>query len=288
MAGPITRRVLLSHAVSATFVLPAAASTRAARPPTSVLPLVTLDPGHGGKDPGAIGVSGTYEKHVAFAAAQELQRQLLATGRYRVALTRGRDVFIPLERRVAIAQGQGAALFVSMHADALADHSVRGASVYTLSSDASDGQTADLARRENASDRFAGPSFAGASPEVARILASLVNRETRAGLRAHRARLGGRAAPRGRLAAQPGPAREFRGAEGARHPERVGRNGIHVEPAGRGGVATAGAPGAGGAGDVPGDRRVPRRWPDAPRRLTMAAGDAGPLCRNGGCARWAG
>src|SRR5208337_4794908 len=108
----------------------------AAKPPpvrAAQLPLVLLDPGHGGKDPGAIGVSGTYEKHVALAAATELRRQLLASGRYRVELSRQRDVFIPLEDRVAIAQHRGAALFVSMHADALGDHSVRGASVYTLS-----------------------------------------------------------------------------------------------------------------------------------------------------------
>jgi N-acetylmuramoyl-L-alanine amidase len=149
--------------------------------PGKPMPLVMLDPGHGGKDPGAIGYSGTYEKHVALATAMELKRQLEATGRYRVALTRGRDVFIPLDERVARAQGQGAALFVSMHADALSDHSVRGASVYTLSNMASDAQTAALAQRENSADRFGSPAWRGTSPEVARILASLVRRETRVG-----------------------------------------------------------------------------------------------------------
>jgi N-acetylmuramoyl-L-alanine amidase len=149
--------------------------------PARPKPLVVLDPGHGGKDPGAIGVSGTYEKHIALATAQELKRQLEATGRYRVDMTRTRDVFIPLDSRVAQAQGRGAALFVSMHADALPDHSVRGASVYTLSTTASDAQTAALARRENSADRFAGPQFRNASPEVAQILASLVRQETRLG-----------------------------------------------------------------------------------------------------------
>ena len=105
-----------------------------------------LDPGHGGKDPGAIGL-GTYEKQVALSAAFELKRQLEAEGRYRVALTRSRDVFIPLDERVAKAQAHGASLFVSMHADALSDLSVRGASVYTLADTASDAQTAALARR---------------------------------------------------------------------------------------------------------------------------------------------
>ncbi len=150
-------------------------------------PLVMLDPGHGGKDPGAIGVSGTYEKHVAIAAATELRRQLLAAGRYRVSLSREDDVFIPLEDRVAIAQGRQAALFVSMHADALHDPAVRGASVYTLSATASDAQTASLARKENSADRYGGPHVQAVSPEVQRILASLVRQETRAGS-AHMAR----------------------------------------------------------------------------------------------------
>lgn len=193
----ITRRLLLGHGVSASFLLPAAAvpaapvasgSARAgphAPAPLAAgpraLPLVLLDPGHGGKDPGAIGISGTYEKHVALAAAQELRRQLEASGRYRAELTRTRDVFIPLENRVEIAQRRGASLFVSMHADALNDPQVRGASVYTLADAASDAQTAAVARHENAADRFAGPSFRDAPPEVARILGSLVRQETRAG-----------------------------------------------------------------------------------------------------------
>ena len=169
-----TRRLLLGSA-TATLALPARAALPAKRP----APLVMLDPGHGGKDPGAIGVTGTYEKHIALAAAQELQRQLGGGGRYRVELTRTRDVFIPLPDRVAIAQKRGAALFVSMHADALGDHSVRGASVYTLGDHASDAQSAALAVRENAADRFAGPGFQNTSPEVARNLASLVRQETR-------------------------------------------------------------------------------------------------------------
>jgi N-acetylmuramoyl-L-alanine amidase len=145
-----------------------------------MLPLVMLDPGHGGRDPGAIGTSGTYEKQVTLATAFELKRQLEAAGRYRVGLTRMADSFIPLDDRVAKAQAHGAALFVSMHADALSDHSVRGASVYTLAATASDAQTAALAERENSADRF-GSAAVNASPEVARILASLVRRETRIG-----------------------------------------------------------------------------------------------------------
>lgn len=189
---PIARRLLLSRAgaglaVMGTFLLPpefvaAAQATRprrhpphGARPP---LPLVMLDPGHGGKDPGAIGVSGTYEKQIALATALELRHLLERSGRYRVSMTRAKDHFIPLEDRVSIAQEHGASLFVSMHADSLRDHSVRGASVYTLSNKASDAQTAELAASENSADRFALPGQR-VSPEVARILASLVRRETR-------------------------------------------------------------------------------------------------------------
>lgn len=157
------------------------AAPHVARPVLPPLPLVMLDPGHGGKDPGAIGVSGTYEKHIAIAAASELRRQLLASGRYRVSLSRDTDVFIPLQDRVAIAQGRQAALFVSMHADALHDPGVRGASVYTLSENASDAQTASLARTENSADRYGGPRVHAVSPEVQRILASLVRQETRVG-----------------------------------------------------------------------------------------------------------
>jgi N-acetylmuramoyl-L-alanine amidase len=201
---PVTRRLLLGRlgsgsGIVGTFLLPgwmrgALAGTPAqtagrvqppappprpsAKPPA---PLVMLDPGHGGKDPGAIGVSGTYEKQVALAVAFELKRQLESGNRYRVALTRARDVFVPLDDRVVKAQAHGAALFVSMHADALSDHAVRGASVYTLANTASDAQTATLAQRENSADRFAGSSWHDASPEVSRILASLVRQETRIG-----------------------------------------------------------------------------------------------------------
>jgi N-acetylmuramoyl-L-alanine amidase len=173
----ITRRLMLAAGVTARFCVP---EGRAAVPKRG-LPVVVLDPGHGGKDPGAIGITGTYEKNIALASAQELQHQLTATGKYRVELTRTHDVFIPLPERVVIAQKHGAALFVSMHADALVDRSVRGASVYTLGDHATDAQTAALAMRENAADRYAGPGFREVSPEVARILTSLVRQETRTG-----------------------------------------------------------------------------------------------------------
>ncbi|HVB67201.1 MAG TPA: N-acetylmuramoyl-L-alanine amidase [Acetobacteraceae bacterium] len=152
------------------------------QPPLSggLPPLVMIDPGHGGRDPGAIGVSGTYEKHIALDAAFDLRRLLEADRRYRVAMTRARDVFIPLEQRVELAQRAGASLFVSMHADALHDDAaVRGASVYTFASHASDPQSAVIAASENASDGYVNQAYRGLSPQVARILASLMRRETR-------------------------------------------------------------------------------------------------------------
>src|ERR1700710_989317 len=145
LAPSVTRRLLLRRftvgsSVTATFLLPLALHRAIAAPPHAAkaprqavtgakppAPLVMLDPGHGGKDPGAIGYSGTYEKHISLAAAQELKRQLEASGRYRVELTRTRDVFVPLDERVSRAQSKGASLFVSMHADALRDPGVRGA-----------------------------------------------------------------------------------------------------------------------------------------------------------------
>lgn len=186
----LSRRLLLRRLgaggiVAATFMLPEGLAVTPAKAPPRLDPrrkplVVMLDPGHGGKDPGAIGVSGTYEKHIALATALELKRQLDAAGLYRAELTRSRDVFIPLEDRVARARAKGAALFVSIHADAVPDHSVRGASVYTLGT-ASDAQTAALARRENSADRFGGIPWRDTPPEVAKILGSLIRREARTG-----------------------------------------------------------------------------------------------------------
>jgi N-acetylmuramoyl-L-alanine amidase len=143
------------------------------------LPLVVLDPGHGGRDPGAIGSAGTREKDVVLAASQALRRAIEASGTARVAMTRNGDRFVPLAERVAFARARGAALFVSVHADSAPG--ARGASVYTLAEQASDAMTAALARRENAADAAGGLRLPPADPEVTRILVSLVRRETQAG-----------------------------------------------------------------------------------------------------------
>jgi N-acetylmuramoyl-L-alanine amidase len=96
-------------------------------------PLIVIDPGHGGRDPGAIGVSGTLEKTITLATALELRRSLEATGRYRVALTRTRDSTISLANRLAFARQRDADLLIAIHADASPDRHARGASVYVSS-----------------------------------------------------------------------------------------------------------------------------------------------------------
>ena len=118
-----------------------------------------------------------------------------------------------------------------MHADSIASHAIRGGSVYTLSTTASDAQTAALARRENSADRFAGPHFRGTSPEVARILADLVEEETRVGSARMADEGRRRAAAADRPAAEPEPARRLRRAEIARRAERAGRDGLMSNPA---------------------------------------------------------
>jgi N-acetylmuramoyl-L-alanine amidase len=141
-------------------------------------PMIVIDAGHGGDDPGALGASGAKEKNVTLAVAQELQRQLEATGRYRVHLTRSTDKFIKLQDRVAIGRRQGADLFISLHADSIDKPGVRGASIYTLSNKASDAQTAKLAARENRADLIAGVDLSHEDKEVANILIDLAMRDT--------------------------------------------------------------------------------------------------------------
>jgi|tagenome__1003787_1003787.scaffolds.fasta_scaffold20894089_2 N-acetylmuramoyl-L-alanine amidase len=135
--------------------------------------LIALDPGHGGRDPGALGYRGTQEKGVVIAVARDLQRELLAGNRYRVMLTRTTDAYVPLRERVARATDAKADLFLSIHADSHADNDVRGASVYTLSEDASDREAAALAARENRDDSGAAPSSV-----VARTLVAMAQRGT--------------------------------------------------------------------------------------------------------------
>ncbi|MCW2247684.1 N-acetylmuramoyl-L-alanine amidase [Azospirillum fermentarium] len=165
-------------------VVPAALPSAAPRPPAVrpapvvEKPLVVLDPGHGGVDPGAIGVGGVYEKDITLAAAREVRRQLLATGRYRVLLTRDKDVFVRLRERVSIARDAGGDLFVSLHADSIGNGTIRGLSIYTLSDKASDREAEMLAAKENRADAIAGLDLSSENDLVAGILIDLAQRDT--------------------------------------------------------------------------------------------------------------
>ena len=140
--------------------------------------IIVLDPGHGGVDPGAIGIKGTYEKKIVLMAAKSIKKILAKSGRYNVILTRKSDRFIPLRKRVAIARRAKADLFISLHADSIKNGAVRGATVYTLSENASDREAAQLAERENKSDLIVGIDLDAESQEVTDILIDLVQRET--------------------------------------------------------------------------------------------------------------
>lgn len=141
--------------------------------------IVVLDPGHGGKDPGAIGAYGkTYEKNITLAMGKELKGLLEKEG-YTVYLTRSTDIFIPLRQRVKIAQKYKADLFMSIHADSALNRNAKGLSVYTLSETASDKEAAALAERENKSDIIDGVDFSGNSREINDILISLSQTDSR-------------------------------------------------------------------------------------------------------------
>lgn len=141
-------------------------------------PTIVIDAGHGGVDPGAIGVSGTYEKVLALDYARELKRALEGTGRFRVVMTRNKDIFIRLRDRIALAQKAEGDLFVSLHANTFRTNVIKGASVYTLSEDASDAEAAALAKKENTADVIAGLNFGGQTEDVSMILIDLAQRET--------------------------------------------------------------------------------------------------------------
>ena len=174
---------LVRHSSSTGIIIPGhkpqpPAMATAAAIPTYEKPLIIIDPGHGGVDPGAIGSNGIFEKHIVLSAAQELQRALVATGRYRAELTRHRDNYLKLYQRVDIARKQKADLFISLHADTIGKSNVRGASIYTLSENASDKQTESLAARENKVDLIAGIDLSTEDEEVANILVDLTMRDT--------------------------------------------------------------------------------------------------------------
>jgi N-acetylmuramoyl-L-alanine amidase len=160
---------------------PPSQSKPAPRPKPPPRHILAIDPGHGGVDPGAISPHGLFEKDITLSAARELARQLDATGRFRVVLTRSSDTFVPLRQRVARARLVHAELFLSIHADALPDSDMRGLSVYTLSDQASDRETAALAIRENKDDFVGGIRLSRQRRDIAPILLDMARRQTNNG-----------------------------------------------------------------------------------------------------------
>lgn len=145
-------------------------------------PVIFLDPGHGGADPGATGPSGTLEKDIVLAVALKLRDVLRRTGRYQVFLTRETDIRLALRDRVSMARAAKADLMISIHADAagaaVVANMLRGATVYTLSENASDKEAEELANSENQADVIAGVDLTKEPNFVSSILIDLAQRET--------------------------------------------------------------------------------------------------------------
>ncbi|WES30581.1 N-acetylmuramoyl-L-alanine amidase [Varunaivibrio sulfuroxidans] len=156
--------------------VPVPKSTQKPRTPRKMV--IAIDAGHGGVDPGTIGADGQFEKNITLKMARELRDVLRKTGRYKVVLTRNKDIFLRLRQRVAVARAAGADLFISIHADSTRNRKVRGLSVYTLSERASDKEAASLAEKENKADLIAGIDLTGESPDVTNILIDLAQRES--------------------------------------------------------------------------------------------------------------
>lgn len=139
--------------------------------------VVVLDPGHGGIDPGAER-DGQSEAALMLTFARELKEALLRDGRFQVVMTREEDVFVPLETRTSIAREAGADLFLSLHADALAEGDAQGATIYTLADEASDAASEALAERHDRDDLLAGVDLTEQDDVVAEVLMDMARTET--------------------------------------------------------------------------------------------------------------
>jgi N-acetylmuramoyl-L-alanine amidase len=144
-------------------------------------PLIVIDPGHGGIDTGTRAPNGQTEKEIVLAFGLMLRDKIEKTGKYRVLMTRTDDTFVPLAERVRMARTQHAQLFISIHCDALArgDGEAQGATIYTLSDQASDSEAARLADEENRADVIAGVDLSAEPDQIADILIDLAQRETK-------------------------------------------------------------------------------------------------------------
>ena len=140
--------------------------------------IVVIDPGHGGKDSGAVGITKKLEKNITLKVALLLKKEFSKYEEFRVILTREKDVYLKLRERTRIAKNSNADIFISLHADFNKNRRTRGISLYTLSEKASDKEAEALARRENRSDFLGNVDLSSESSEVTNILIDLTKRET--------------------------------------------------------------------------------------------------------------
>ncbi|MFM2200142.1 MAG: hypothetical protein RL769_195 [Pseudomonadota bacterium] len=144
------------------------------------MPVIVIDSGHGGKDPGTIGnYLRSKEKNITLSYAKELYKQLKASKEYKVYLTRHKDIFINLKKRVELARQKKADLFISLHVNAIGDEDVTGFSIYTLSEQSSDKQAELLAKKENQADIIHGVDFSGASVDIMKTLIDMSQRSVK-------------------------------------------------------------------------------------------------------------
>ena len=139
-----------------------------------IKPIIVIDPGHGGRDPGAVGSNGTFEKSITTKASKELKNLLLEEGKYQVMLTRSNDEYIDHEKRIRIARERGADLFISIHADSTSSKLARGASVYTLA----DRAKSRSKRLVNSQNWILDVDLAAQTESVSDILVELAQRNT--------------------------------------------------------------------------------------------------------------
>jgi N-acetylmuramoyl-L-alanine amidase len=179
LLAPENRPELRPAIADANAAVEASATAKAAQTPDT-RPLIVIDPGHGGIDNGTQ-AGGEMEKNLVLGFGLALRDRIEKSGKYRVVMTRTDDTFIPLNDRVKVARTQSAALFVSIHADALPRREgvAQGATIYTLSDKASDAEAERLAEAENKSDAIGGVNLTDEPTEVADILIDLAQRETR-------------------------------------------------------------------------------------------------------------
>ncbi len=177
---PAIAEAVPAIAVAASVPAAAEAAVTARPEPADSRPVVVIDPGHGGIDNGTQSGSES-EKNLVLGFGLALRDRIEKSGKYRVVMTRTDDTFIPLAERVRIARNQSAALFVSIHADALPrrEGDAQGATIYTLSDRASDAEAGRLAEAENKADAIGGVNLTEEPTEVADILIDLAQRETR-------------------------------------------------------------------------------------------------------------